>query len=452
MATIKTFIRVQKGSSTANVRFRVSDGREKQFFYKSSIKVDITTWDETKGEVSTRKICNPKYRQQTNKAILETKQKLLEVYERESKYLRTSEHLARAMLGQRFGTLESDSNLYDICGLINAYINETNLSKRSIEYYKALRTIFKHFAMIKEEQKEVNHFLNVPEIVVSDIETFATFITDEHNKAKIHPEVYNTKAFLELTKKGKEPKERSENTKIGYLKKLRAVLNFAARKGLISQNPMNFYKINREVYGTPFYLTKQERDYLYSYDLSEFPNLEKVRDLFILQCFCGCRISDMLRLTQKNIINGYLEYIPTKTKGKRAIVVRVPLHSIAKNIISKYAKGLRILPNFETDIKTNKEVSLIEYINRKLKDIFKMVGLCRLVVLLNPLTRDEEQKPLYEVASTHMARRTFIGLLYKQVKDPNIIASMSGHSQNSTAFARYRAIDDEIKSETINLL
>lgn len=75
-----------------------------------------------------------------------------------------------------------------------------------------------------------------------------------------------------------------------------------------------------------------------------------------------------------------------------------------------------------------------------------------MVVVFNPVTRKEEQKPLCDVVSTHMARRTFIGLLYKQVKDPNLIASMSGHAQNSTAFARYRAIDDEIKNEIISLL
>ena len=64
----------------------------------------------------------------------------------------------------------------------------------------------------------------------------------------------------------------------------------------------------------------------------------------------------------------------------------------------------------------------------------------------------EEIKPLYEVVSSHTARKTFIGNLYKKVRDPNIIASMSGHVEGSTAFARYRVIDDDIKNDVINLL
>ena len=41
-----------------------------------------------------------------------------------------------------------------------------------------------------------------------------------------------------------------------------------------------------------------------------------------------------------------------------------------------------------------------------------------------------------------MARRTFCGNLYKRVKDPDIVASMSGHKEGSKAFARYRVIDE----------
>ena len=51
-----------------------------------------------------------------------------------------------------------------------------------------------------------------------------------------------------------------------------------------------------------------------------------------------------------------------------------------------------------------------------------------------------------------MARRVFIGNLYKQVKDPNLVASMSGHVDGSHAFARYRTIDDEMKIELVNLI
>lgn len=61
----------------------------------------------------------------------------------------------------------------------------------------------------------------------------------------------------------------------------------------------------------------------------------------------------------------------------------------------------------------------------------------------NPTTREEEKQPLDKLASSHLARRCFVGNLYKQVKDPNLVGSLSGHKEGSKAFARYREIDEE---------
>ena len=87
-----------------------------------------------------------------------------------------------------------------------------------------------------------------------------------------------------------------------------------------------------------------------------------------------------------------------------------------------------------------------------IKDIFRLVGLTRFVTILNPKTREEEKRPLNEIASSHLARRTFIGNLYKQVQDPNLIGALSGHCEGSRAFARYRTIDEQMKTDLVNLL
>lgn len=75
-----------------------------------------------------------------------------------------------------------------------------------------------------------------------------------------------------------------------------------------------------------------------------------------------------------------------------------------------------------------------------------------MVTVLNPTTGAEEKRPLNEIASSHLARHTFIGNLYKKVKDPNLVGSLSGHKEGSKAFARYRDIDEDIKKELVNLL
>ena len=87
----------------------------------------------------------------------------------------------------------------------------------------------------------------------------------------------------------------------------------------------------------------------------------------------------------------------------------------------------------------------VEYIARKTKEN-------RPVTMLDPITRREEKHPINEIGSSHMARRTFIGNLYKETPDPNIIGKLSGHKEGSRAFARYRDIDDDMLTDLVSKL
>lgn len=148
-------------------------------------------------------------------------------------------------------------------------------------------------------------------------------------------------------------------------------------------------------------------------------------------------------MTKGSIISGAVEYIPRKTKEGRPLTVRVPLNVTAREIVERYkdAEGQKLLP-FISEQKYNIAI----------KRIFKAARLNRMVTIVNPTTREEEKRQLCEIASSHLARRTFVGNLYKQVKDPNLVGSLSGHKEGSKAFARYREIDEDMKKELVNLL
>jgi len=56
------------------------------------------------------------------------------------------------------------------------------------------------------------------------------------------------------------------------------------------------------------------------------------------------------------------------------------------------------------------------------------------------------------VASSHMARRTFVGNIFKKVKNQNLVGALSGHKEGSRAFARYHTVDDDMRKELISHL
>ena len=84
--------------------------------------------------------------------------------------------------------------------------------------------------------------------------------------------------------------------------------------------------------------------------------------------------------------------------------------------------------------------------------LLKYCGIDRMVTILDTHGYNTVQKPLYEIASSHTARKTFVGNLYKQVPDPNLIASLSGHVEGSRAFRRYRTIDDDMKRKLVEMI
>jgi integrase len=235
----------------------------------------------------------------------------------------------------------------------------------------------------------------------------------------------------------------SRNTISCGIKRLCMFLNWAAKKGYLKDLSFRNVSCDQQVYGTPYFLTLEERDKVMYFDLSEYPRLERHRDKFIFQCLVGCRSNDLELFTWNHIVGDFLEYIPHKNLlAGRTEVVRVPLCDKAKEILECVdPESEYMFRHFSHDL-----------YRRDIKKILKLAGIDRKVTVVNPLTRKAEQVPLYECAATHLARRTFIGNLYKQVKDPALIASLTGHTETSTSFARYRAIDDDIKRDVLSLI
>lgn len=296
------------------------------------------------------------------------------------------------------------------------------------------------------DKKRKDFTLDIDTIDKDTLEDIESYLRNEHTLLEEYPKIFaKFPANTDTKRKSPKPQPRGNNTICALFNKLKAFYNWALEKEKTSNDPFKGYEgITSEKYGTPYYITLDERNQIADFDLSGKPQLAIQRDIFIFQCCIGCRVSDLMRLTDNNIIDGAIEYIPTKTKGDRQKTVRVPLNSRALEILNRYkrkkTKGL-ILPF----------ISSQKY-NDAIKEIFVICGITRNVTVIDSITGREIQRPINEVASSHMARRCFVGNLYKRVKDPNLIASMSGHTEGSKAFSRYREIDDEVKKEVIKLI
>lgn len=324
------------------------------------------------------------------------------------------------------------------------------------------RMLARYEAFIKATDKARKDFrLNIDTMDKDTLEDFQDYLRNEKALSQEYPAVFAKLVANNPVQRSDRKQiisDRGHNVIVKHMEVVKEFFNWLNNQGITDNRPFAKIKLETEKYGDPYYLTLEERNFVADADMAacrarikaaggnakEVETLEPQRDIFIFQCCVGCRVSDLKRFTPANIDNGVLTYIPKKTKGETPKAVRVPLNSRARALVEKY-KGVdkkgRLFP-FISDEKYNDAI----------KDVLRVCGMNRTITKLNPVTGAEEQHPIWEVASSHMARRTFIGNLYKEVKDPNLIGSMSGHVAGSKAFARYRSIDDEVKRDVVSLI
>lgn len=320
------------------------------------------------------------------------------------------------------------------------FVSIQKISISRVRHYNVIIRALKRFAIYSAQE------VSFATLSSDLLRKFSKFLENEHKfvaegkdgKPCIKDPLYK-KAYKSVPE-CRFPKQRGQNSIIGTMSRLHTFVRWSIKRGYMNRDPYDDYVIGTAIYGTPFYLTKEERNQLYQAKFPDNPGLDVQRDIFVFQCFIGCRVGDLMKMTKANVINGAIEYVPRKTKEGRPYTVRVPLSPTALEILDRYKDQPdgRLLPFIcEQDY------------NRDIKKMIKLAGIDRVVTTLNTITREEEKHPIWEVASSHMARRVLVGNLYKEVKDPNLIAKISGHVENSRAFSRYRDIDEEMAKEVI---
>ena len=364
---------------------------------------------------------------------------------------------------EKYNIKQTNKSFYE---LVELYIHRRQLAEGHARVFRVLsRCIARYEGFIRATEKaRIDYTFSIDTVTRGDIEELSDYMRNEKALSDQYPKLFEKliESYPAAVKKGHNKiQARGENTIIKMRTRLKSLFMFFVEEGLTTNRPFEGIKIGTAKVGTPIYISIEERNKIASYDLEKkwqemddefrkncgmpIQTIIMCRDVFVFHCFIGCRVSDLIKMTPKYIENNILVYTPHKTKdGEEAIQARIPLHPKAIELIKKY-KGMdtkgRLFPFISAD----------KY-NDAIKAIFTMCEITRNVEWRNPLTGENEIRPINEIASSHMARRTFIGNAYFKVTDPNLIGKMSGHVEGSKAFKRYRKIEDETLKDVIDLI
>lgn len=420
--------KVANGRAELMMRFygsRKVDQRARTYIY-----VPVATWSDADQRINAPRRCSPQEAaeaRQTQSRIEDLTTHVLTRFMEDEPVINSLDWLQGVV--DEFVLIdkkkaEDEKTLQDV---ISEYVCAANIQEATAKQYRNVAHLLDRF-QVENGPILANSFS------VADIEAFVHFLrTDE----------IGTREGYGTTKEQADKEEtttRCQNTINTKLRRLRAAVKWWCNQEEGRADPFTKYKIESDVYGSPTWLKYEERDAIYKAAMPT-PELAIQRDIFCFQCCIGCRVSDLTTFTRANITeDGFLEYVQHKLRKKKPKTIRVPLNAMALEIIERYAglPGDRLLP-YISDQKYNQAI----------KRVLRAAGITRNVMIQDKHTYESVPTPICDIASSHLARRTFCANLYKQTRSERIVSSMSGHAEGSRAFARYSEVDDDMKKDVI---
>ena len=172
----------------------------------------------------------------------------------------------------------------------------------------------------------------------------------------------------------------------------------------------------------------------------------------------GCRWGDMIKMKVEDIVYednkidesiGYkrcmITFFMRKIRVQRE-PVKVPRNKLVQKIWIKYSKGKHghhfLFPRNElgNGISNNK-------FNKYVKDVCRIVGLNRRIKEINwdlkGSVESSKTKPLHEMVTSHIGRKTFIKEQVLREAPTRVIMSMTGHKIRKVVDGYYEILDKE---------
>ena len=233
------------------------------------------------------------------------------------------------------------------------------------------------------------------------------------------------------------------NSTIGkQLSFLKWFLRWAFKKGLHQNNAYDSYKPKlKSTQKKIIFLTWEELNKLREFEIPAAKQaLDRVRDVFLFQCFTGLRYSDVFNLRRSDIKGDHIEVTTVKTSD--SLIIELNKHS--KAILDKY-KDVAFEDDKVLPVITNQKM------NDYLKELAELAGIDEPVrqTYYRGNERIDEVTPKYALLGTHAGRRTFICNALVLGIPPQVVMKWTGHSDYK-AMKPYIDIAGDIKANAMS--
>ena len=277
----------------------------------------------------------------------------------------------------------------------------------------------------------------------STFEKFAAVKNHLKNfRSELSFDFFDEEGLTEYVQYLREVREMRNSTIGKQLSFLKWFLRWSFKQGMHSNNAYDTFKPKlKDTQKKIIFLTWEELNRLREFKIPPTKQaLERVRDVFLFQCFTGLRYSDVFNLRRSDIKGDHIEVTTVKTSD--SLIIELNDHS--KAILEKYK---------DVEFENNKALPVIT--NQKMNDYLK--ELAELAEINEPVRqtyykgneRIDEVTPKYDLLGTHAGRRTLICNALALGIPPQVVMKWTGHSDYK-AMKPYIDIADDIKANAMS--
>ena len=400
------------------IRMRVNFASQRIEF-TTGYRIDVAKWDGDKQRVKNG--CTNKLKQsasEINAALLGYYTELQEIFKR----FEVAEIMpSPAEVKEAFNTRHGQNEKTELAS--------TDMSNVPSNFYEA----FDDFVRVCGRQNDWTH---------STFEKFAAVKNHLKNfRSELSFEFFDEEGLTEYVQYLREVREMRNSTIGKQLSFLKWFLRWSFKQGMHSNNAYDTFKPKlKDTQKKIIFLTWEELNRLREFKIPPTKQaLERVRDVFLFQCFTGLRYSDVFNLRRSDIKGDHIEVTTVKTSD--SLIIELNDHS--KAILEKYK-----------DVEFENDKALPVITNQKMNDYLK--ELAELAEINEPVRqtyykgneRIDEVTPKYALLGTHAGRRTFICNALALGIPPQVVMKWTGHSDYK-AMKPYIDIADDIKANAM---
>lgn len=401
------------------IRMRVNFASQRIEF-TTGYRIDVAKWDGDKQRMKNG--CTNKLKQsasEINAALLGYYTELQEIFKRfEVAEIMPSPAEVKEAFNNRHGQNEKTEL---------ASVDTSNVPSN---FYEA----FDDFVRVCGRQNDWTH------------STFEKFAAVKNHLKNFHSELsfefFDEEGLTEYVQYLREVREMRNSTIGKQLSFLKWFLRWSFKQGMHSNNAYDTFKPKlKDTQKKIIFLTWEELNKLREFKIPPTKQaLERVRDVFLFQCFTGLRYSDVFNLRRSDLKGDHIEVTTVKTSD--SLIIELNDHS--KAILEKYK-----------DVEFENDKALPVITNQKMNDYLK--ELAELAEINEPVRqtyykgneRIDEVTPKYALLGTHAGRRTFICNALALGIPPQVVMKWTGHSDYK-AMKPYIDIADDIKANAMS--